>query len=194
MASYIDWGCLAVELWKEQAKALFKISSLVLLTQQFTNTCGVGSSWLHAVRSDGLSPHNRQGVLPAKLLVFPPSSLLLLRLFASSPLSCILYTSALASSPASDLQTSTYAFTLLTRAVMPMQWLTARLRASKTGKASTASWMLIVLLYGLVSLGSAMKESRIAELRKEAHDMFRYRQLHLGVSGVSRVATETDWC
>ena len=76
---------------------------------------------------------------------------------------------------------------------MPMQWLVARLRASKTGRASTATWMLIVLLAGLVSLVSAMKESRIAELRKEAHDMFRYGRHHFGVAGVSRVATEADW-
>ena len=57
---------------------------------------------------------------------------------------------------------------------MPMQWPMARLRAAKTDRGHTASWMFVVLLVGLVSLASAMGESRIAELRREAHNMFRY--------------------
>lgn len=69
-----------------------------------------------------------------------------------------------------------YASNPLMRAVMPMQWLPARLRASKAGTGFTAQWMFIVLLASWVSLVSAMKESLIAELRKEAHDMFRYAQ------------------
>lgn len=53
--------------------------------------------------------------------------------------------------------------------------------------------LIVLLLASLVSLASGMKESRISELRKEAHDMFRYGRHHLGVGGVSRVVGETDW-